>query len=153
MSAATACTAFADAACDTGPAGRAIRLTHRIWIEDERAKALSPDACALLSCVAATGSLRQAAFHSGISYSKARHLAADAEACLGLQLLDRRIGGSHGGGSAPTAACRDIGQRFAAFLQDADDRLRELFEEHFAGTVLAAGLHTGVTHPSPAGGE
>jgi molybdate transport system regulatory protein len=139
--------------CDAGTGGRPIRLTHRIWIEDDEARVLSPDACALLACVAATGSLRQAALQSGVSYSKARHLAGDAEACLGLRLLDRRIGGSNGGGSAPTAACRDIGRRFAAFLQDADDRLIELFEAHFAGTDLVGGLRAVPTESPSMGVE
>jgi molybdate transport system regulatory protein len=133
---------------DAGTNRRALRLGHRIWIEDNEAKALSPDACELLARVATTGSLRQAALQAGVSYSKARHLAGDAEACLGLRLLDRRIGGSHGGGSAPTAACRDIGRRFAAFLREADDRLLELFEKHFADTELVGGLHSGPTEPS-----
>jgi molybdate transport system regulatory protein len=126
---------------DAGSAERRIRLGHRIWIEDDEAKALNLDACELLAQVAATGSLRQAALRSGISYRKALRLTGDAETCLGVRLLDRRIGGSHGGGSAPTAACRDIGQRFAAFLQEADHHLLELFEEHFAGMMWASGAH------------
>ncbi len=113
-----------------------MRLAYRVWLEEGGVSAFAPDTYALLSDVATIGSLRQAAKHLGLSYTKARHLANQAEERLGIQLIERRIGGPVGGGSAPTAAGRELGERFGAFLADAERYLEELYEKHFGDTVF-----------------
>ena len=53
-----------------------------------------------------------------------------------MQLIERRISGPVGGGSAPTAAGRELGERFGAFLAEAERHLEELYEKHFGDAVF-----------------
>lgn len=130
------CSVLSPAASHACPPKRRVRLAYRVWLEEGGLSAFAPDTYALLSGVATIGSLRQAAKQLGLSYSKARHLANQAEERLGMQLIERRVGGPVGGGSAPTAAGRELGERFGAFLAEAERHLEELYEKHFGDAVF-----------------
>ena len=85
----------------------------------------------LLSRVATTGSLRHAAADMDMSYSKAWHLVRTLEGRLGFPLLERRVGGSEGGGSGLTEDAKELVRRYEALLTEAGEVLPELFLKHF----------------------
>lgn len=114
-----------------------MRPAQRIWLQEGGTPLFGPDAYALLLQVAETGSLRRAASDVGVSYSKAWHIANEAEARLGVRLFERRVGGSAGGGSALTTDGWKLGQRFGALLVAADRDLDELYERYFADLPFA----------------
>ena len=111
--------------------GGRVRPGQRIWLHDGETPLFGSDTYELLAGVAEIGSLRQAAKRLGVSYSKAWHLVHDAEDQLGVQLFERRIGGSCGGGSVLTADGRELAERYGALLAAADRQLDELFERYF----------------------
>jgi len=86
----------------------------------------------LLSRVASTGSLRQAAAEMGMSYTKAWRLVRTLEGRLGFPLLERRVGGLAGGGSGLTPEAEDLVRRYGAFYSEATAALEALFVTHFA---------------------
>lgn len=86
----------------------------------------------LLRAVAATHSLSAAAAQVGMSYSKALRIVRSAERGLGMQLLERRIGGADGGGSRLTPQAEDLLARY-----DVWERQVRATGEHLMGSVFA----------------
>ena len=99
--------------------------------------------------LAEIGSLHQAASRAGLSYSKAWHLANEAEERLGLRLFERRVGGSAGGGSALTTDGRRLSERFGALMVAADRDLGELYERYFADLPFAGPAGESAGGPQP----
>ena len=121
------------------PAGSGrVRPAQLIWLRDGETSLFGSDTYELLAGVAEIGSLRQAALRLGVSYSKAWHLVHDAEQRLGVQLFERRIGGSCGGGSVLTVDGRELAARYGALLAAADRHLAQLFERYFGDLAFAA---------------
>ena len=114
-----------------------MRPPQRIWLQEGGIPTFGPQAYALLPQVAEIGSLHQAARRAGLSYSKAWHLANEAEERLGVRLLERRVGGPAGGGSALTTDGWKLGERFGALMVAADRDLSELYERYFADLPFA----------------
>lgn len=85
----------------------------------------------LLAHVKITGSLKKAADEMGMSYSQAWQLVRTLEKRLGFCLLERKAGGSGGGGSVVTDNAEQLMKRFMSFREKADQSLSELFEEFF----------------------
>ena len=116
---------------------RCVRPAQRIWLQEGGTPLFGPDAYALLLRVAEVGSLRQAASQVGVSYSKAWHIVNEAEARLGVQLFERRVGGSTGGGTALTTEGWKLGERFGALIVAADRDLGDLYERYFGDLPFA----------------
>jgi molybdate transport system regulatory protein len=108
-----------------------VRLAYKIWLE-YRGRAFGEGPARLLDGVERTGSLKKAASELGMSYNKAWRILQAAEQRLGFPLLDRRVGGSLGGGSYLTPQARDLLIRYRAVAVEADVALRAVFERHFA---------------------
>jgi molybdate transport system regulatory protein len=66
-----------------------------------------------------------------MAYSKAWHIVRRAEEHLGFTLLQRRTGGTGGGGSAVSDEGRRLVEAFGALLDEADTLLDELYAKHF----------------------
>ncbi|MEG1849865.1 MAG: LysR family transcriptional regulator, partial [Oscillospiraceae bacterium] len=81
---------------DRSPFG--MKLTIRLF-SDQWDKSFGPGLAELLEQVDGCGSLRVATATMEISYSKAWCLLGDCERALGFLLLDRTVGGQHGGSS------------------------------------------------------
>lgn len=92
-----------------------------------------PGAHQLLELTGETGSLLEACRQMGISYSKGRKIVSAIERQTGSPVLESRQGGPAGGGSVLTEQGRELMERYAAFRQEADTCLKELFEKHFPG--------------------
>ena len=116
----------------TDAAWAEVRPVLKVWL-DREGKAFGGGPLELLRGVERTGSLRQAALSMHMSYNKAWHLIRALEKKLGLQLLERNVGGTGGGGSELTPAALDLIGRFAAFEQGANEAVEALFRKYFSG--------------------
>jgi len=108
-----------------------MRLAYRMWL-DADGRAFGEGPAALLDLVRTEGSLSKAAARLGMSYNKAWRTLHAAEQRLGFPLLDRHIGGEHGGGSRLSDRGEELLMRYQALHADADREMRRLFEEHFS---------------------
>lgn len=76
-------------------------------------------------------SLNAAAKKMNLSYSKAFKMIKGAEESLGFRLLDRKIGGTNGGGSTLTQECIEFLEYVDAFNNELNEISCELFEKYF----------------------
>lgn len=95
-------------------------------------KLFGPGIAQLLEGVDKLGSLRRSAAHMQMSYNKAWSVIHDCEEQLGFPLLERRIGGTGGGGAALTEKGRELLCRYRAFDTEAHEMLERLAQEYFA---------------------
>ena len=86
----------------------------------------------LLDLVRTEGSLSKAASRLGMSYNKAWRTLHAAEQRLGFALLERRIGGEHGGGSQVSASGEELLARYDALRADVERDLERLYDKHFS---------------------
>jgi len=114
-----------------GPGIDRLAPGHRIWLHVDGVRLFGPGMYELLGHVAETGSLHQAAKLMGMSYTKAWHLLRQTEEHLGLQLVERQVGGVSGGGSSLTPTGRELVERFAAFMAETDEAMDAAFENAF----------------------
>ncbi|MBU1054628.1 MAG: LysR family transcriptional regulator [Proteobacteria bacterium] len=107
-----------------------MKLSYKLWLDND-GKVFGEGPCNLLRSIEKTGSLHQGAKEMGISYRKAWNLLRDIESRLGFALIDRRAGGTSGGGSKITIAGRTLLERYETFCQEAEEKLQEAFNKHF----------------------
>lgn len=105
--------------------------TLRILADGE--KAFGPGIAQLLEGIESYGSLRRSAAEMGMSYNKAWNIVRQSEASLGCALIERRIGGTRGGGAVLTAQGRDLLARYRAFETAGKQALRDLAAQYFEG--------------------
>lgn len=107
-----------------------MKLNYKLWLEeDERLFGDGP--CRILELIDQLGSLRQAAAEINMSYSQAWKLIKKLEKRLGFKLLDKKVGGSSGGGSKLTKKGRLLTEEFSAFRKEAAASLAELEKKYF----------------------
>jgi molybdate transport system regulatory protein len=108
-----------------------MRLAYRLWL-DAGGRAFGEGPAALLDLVRTEGSLSRAAAHMGMSYNKAWRTLHAAEERLGFSLLERHIGGEHGGGSQLSPEGEELLRRYLALRVDVARDLEKLFKKHFS---------------------
>ena len=90
-----------------------------------------PGKARLMEYIEETGSMQEACTKMELSYSKASKMMKKAEKQLGFKLLERRIGGSGGGGSRLTEEGRDLLKKYRELTrrvqEDADKVCAEVF--------------------------
>ena len=93
---------------------RAPRLAVRskVWLEADGRRVFSVGRMQLLEAIDAEGSIRKAAKRLGMSYRAAWGKIKASEEALDIELLERTIGGSKGGGALLTEAARDLMARY-----------------------------------------
>ncbi len=107
-----------------------IRIMYKVWLDcDGKAFGEGPDR--LLRLVEVTGSLHKAAAEMKMSYRKAWLMLQAIERRLGYPLLERKVGGVSGGGSQLTPAARELMRRYEAFRQEIQEKLQDIWAEHF----------------------
>lgn len=92
-----------------------------------------PGPARLLELVGSLGSLRAAAQHMGMAYTKAMRLVRDAERAFGFSLTERTVGGAHGGGSRLTPEAQDLLRRYRAFERSSRASLARSHSACFSG--------------------
>ena len=102
-----------------------------LWIEANGKVVLSRWRVQLLEAVNETGSISAAAERLGIQYRLAWERLEEMEHGLGVRLVDRQVGGAHGGGATLTPAAHDYILRFNAFAAAVDAALYTEFGHHF----------------------
>ena len=108
-----------------------MRIAYRLWLESN-GRAFGEGPAALLDLVRTEGSLSKAASRLGMSYNKAWRTLHAAEQRLGFPLLERHIGGQHGGGSRVSAKGEELLRRYHALQRDVGSDLEALYLKHFA---------------------
>ena len=107
-----------------------IRVVYKVWL-DRGGKAFGDGPCDLLKGIEQTGSLRQSAANMGMSYSKAWRLIQTMEKRLGFALIERKIGGSSGGGSKITPDAKKLMNHYTKFREDTELSLNKIYRKHF----------------------
>jgi molybdate transport system regulatory protein len=107
-----------------------MKLCFRIWLDND-GKAFGEGPYRLLKAIQKTGSLNQAIAEMGISYRKAWSVLNTTEERLGFSLVERRTGGTSGGGTLLTPAGRAFLEQYEQFRQEASDVLHDLYRKHF----------------------
>ncbi len=76
-------------------------------------------------------SLNAAAKSMDLSYSKAYRMIVETEKAMEFKLLERKIGGVHGGGSTLTSECIEFLKIYEEFSKEVEENTNSLFEEYF----------------------
>lgn len=90
-----------------------------------------PGVFALLNLVEKHESVNAAAKAMNLSYSKAIKMIHGTEEALGFKLLDRKIGGAHGGGSRLTPECIEFLDVYEKFSSEIKEHSDNLFNKYF----------------------
>jgi molybdate transport system regulatory protein len=101
------------------------------WLEQNDRVVLSSWRVRLLEAIEATGSISAAAERMQVQYRCAWEKLDEMEAGLGLRLVERQVGGAHGGGARLTATGRDYVTRFNRFAQGIETLIERQFNECF----------------------
>lgn len=113
-----------------------MRPQVRAYVYDNGDRVFGPGPRDLLRGVDRTGSLSAAAAGMGMAYTKATRLVRDAERAFGMRLLERKVGGSHGGGSRLTDAARELLDAYGRYEADVHAAAQASFDANLA--VLAS---------------
>jgi molybdate transport system regulatory protein len=110
-----------------------IQLTPRLnlWVEADGQVVLSKWRVQLLEAVGEAGSITGAAEKMGVQYRLAWDRLDEMENGLGVRLVERHVGGTHGGGAVLTEAGREYIERFTRMAEDVDAVVAERFEDAF----------------------
>ncbi len=96
-------------------------------------KVFGPGLAQLLEGIVSYGSLRHSATEMGMSYNKAWNIVKNSEVQFGRQIIERKIGGVHGGGAVLTEFGQELLTQYRAFEQAAQTALGELVQQYFKG--------------------
>jgi len=92
---------------------------------------LGPGRYALLVMVQKTGSLRNACFEIGISYSKGLKIIKTAEAQLGFPVVRKKRGGASGGATVLTENGERLLTLYESFTKESQQLVLDAFEKCF----------------------
>jgi molybdate transport system regulatory protein len=118
-----------------------MRIAYRIWLVND-GKAFGEGPFQLLRMVVKEGSLLQAAKSMKMSYQKAWVITRRCEELLGFPLLERRIGGTKGGGSQVTEAGKEFMKTYGRFRKETEKKLNAAFKKYFGRPFLVSPVKT-----------
>ncbi len=107
-----------------------MKVGYKVWLDDD-GKVFGEGPYWLLKGVEKTGSLHQAAAGMDMSYRKAWLTLQKAEKKLCFQLLDRKVGGTSGGGSHITPQGQELMARYERFRDEVRGSLDQIYSRHF----------------------
>ena len=116
------------ALAETLPAPLHPGVTVRLFREE---KCFGPGPMQLLELVGRTGSLHRAAAVMGMAYSKAWKILRELEGQWGFAMLERRPGGTGGGGSSLTPEGWALLARYRALRWETEAAARQAFARYF----------------------
>jgi tungstate transport system substrate-binding protein len=101
----------------------------QLYIQLKNKKQISTDKLfSLLETIEREGSISKAASDMKISYRYAWGLINDTEEFLGIKLLDKKVGGSEGGGASLTKEGREMLDHYYAIRDSVDSQLSALIQ-------------------------
>ena len=106
-----------------------LKMNISFWNDEGRF--FGPGPYRLLKGIESVGSLRAAAKEMELSYSKALSMVQSAESALGFALIQRKIGGKHGGGSCLTAKALELIDCYEQYIQACNQQAERLYDVYF----------------------
>ena len=103
-------------------------LSVRLFTDE---KCFGPGVAALLTLVKTCHSLRAAAMEMGMAYSKAWKMLGELERQWNFPMLERRPGGTGGGGSLLTPRAWDLLRRYHDLQWETEHAARQSFARWF----------------------
>ncbi len=110
----------------------------KIWFESDGEYAFGFGLCEILEAVQSKGSLKEAAQSIGKSYRHVWGRVKDAEAILGIPLVQTRVGGKSDHRSGLTAEAEQLLQGFMTLRQTMKEVLDREFKRRFGAARKAA---------------
>jgi molybdate transport system regulatory protein len=111
-----------------------IKIKSKLWLEVDGKPVFGRGRLFLLEAIDKYGSINRAAKEIDISYRKAWGYIKAMEERLGIKLVERRIGGNHGGGAKLTGNARDLLRNYEALetgvREIVDKRFEKIFKTH-----------------------
>jgi molybdate transport system regulatory protein len=107
-----------------------MKVAYKVWL-DNNGKAFGEGPYQLLKRIRKTGSLHQAAMEMKMSYRKAWVTIHAIEEKLGFSLLERKIGGTSGGGSIITPSGLELMNHYEQFRKEVKKALEIIYHKHF----------------------
>jgi len=108
-----------------------IQIRSKIWIEVEGQPVFGKGRRSLLEAIERTGSINRAAMALRISYRKAWGYITAMEQRLGIKLVERHVGGRHGGGTVLTEDARAFLHRYEQLEKGIDAFVDRRFQQAF----------------------
>lgn len=106
-------------------------ISWRIYLKEGDVKVFGKGPKMLLLKIDELGSIRKAAEAMNLSYTKAWNMILNLEKGLGVKVLEKQIGGKHGGGSILTSEIKDFMKKYAQFEAEVTQCVIELFHKKF----------------------
>ncbi|MCX5804124.1 MAG: molybdenum-binding protein [Proteobacteria bacterium] len=101
-----------------------MKVAYKVWL-DNNGKAFGEGPYQLLKRIKKTGSLHKAAMEMKMSYRKA------IEEKLGFSLLERKVGGTSGGGSIITPSGLELMNHYEQFRKEVKKALEIIYHKYF----------------------
>uniref|UniRef100_A0A832A8L1 LysR family transcriptional regulator n=1 Tax=Desulfacinum infernum TaxID=35837 RepID=A0A832A8L1_9BACT len=116
--------------------GRKLLVHCKVWVEDETGELIfGAGRLRILEAVERSGSIVRAAKELGMSYSAVWGKIHATEQRLGRPILEKKIGGPKGGGSALTPFAKQLLERFRTLEDRTQQAAEEIFEDVFRKAV------------------
>ena len=108
-----------------------LRVRSKLWLEADGEPVFSKGRELLFDAIESEGSINRAAARMGIPYRRAWGYIRAMEERLGVNLVETRKGGAHGGGAVLTEDARELLVRFRRLEEGIDDLVDSRFEGGF----------------------
>lgn len=112
-----------------------MKLRWNIWLEKEEGVVLSLWRVNLLTAIAETGSISQAARQMDVPYRVAWQKIQEMETLLGEELVTTATGGKGGGGSRLTPTAQTYVAQFQQFQQQVESFVQKQFTAIFGESL------------------
>lgn len=106
-----------------------MEIRYDAWLDND-GKAFGEECFRLLEAVEKTGSLNRAAADMNLSYGCVLTILRRSEERLGFALLERRAGGTSGGGSRLTSRAKMLMTRYRSFNDEIQEAIRSIYKKH-----------------------
>lgn len=128
------------------PVDKKLVVHCKVWVEDDAgALVFGAGRLRILEAVERAGSIIGAAKELGMSYSAVWGKIRATEKRLGRPMLNKKIGGVKGGGSALTPYAKELLERFRTLEGRTQEAAEQIFEDIF-GPDFHARPHAGERH-------
>ncbi|MCD8097882.1 MAG: LysR family transcriptional regulator [Lachnospiraceae bacterium] len=90
-----------------------------------------PGVCELMERIEETGSLQKACLAMNLSYSKGSRMIYGLDRQYGYPMVERRVGGSDGGGSTLTEEGRHLVETYKQMIAEVESETERLYKKYF----------------------